>query len=30
LSSRFNPKVGLIRSWDHHKDVWDFPVIIDI
>ena len=29
LSSRYNPKVGLIRSWDHHKDVWDFPVIID-
>ena len=29
MSSRYNPKVGLIRSWDHHKDVWDFPVIID-
>jgi hypothetical protein len=29
LSTRFNPKVGAIRSWDHHADVWDFPVIID-
>ncbi|MGV3765139.1 MAG: glycoside hydrolase family 88 protein [Chitinophagaceae bacterium] len=29
LASRFNPKVGAIRSWDHHKDVWQFPVIID-
>lgn len=29
LSTRFNPKVGCIRSWDHHKEVWGFPVIID-
>lgn len=27
LSSRFNPKTGVIRSWDHGK--WQFPVIID-
>ncbi|MBK0382346.1 glycoside hydrolase family 88 protein [Pedobacter sp. SD-b] len=29
LSTRFNPKVGAIRSWDHNSDKWDFPVIID-
>ncbi|WP_321288732.1 glycoside hydrolase family 88 protein [uncultured Sunxiuqinia sp.] len=29
LSKRFNPKVGCIRSWDHHADRWDYPVIID-
>jgi rhamnogalacturonyl hydrolase YesR len=29
LVTRFNPKVGCIRSWDHHAEVWDFPVIID-
>ncbi len=29
LSTRFNPKVGCIRSWDFNKDVWQFPVIID-
>jgi len=29
LSTRFNPKVGCIRSWDHHKEQWDYPVIID-
>jgi hypothetical protein len=29
LSTRFNPKVGALRSWDHHQDVWGFPVIID-
>ncbi len=29
LSTRFNPKVGAIRSWDHNDDKWDFPVIID-
>ena len=29
LSTRFNPKIGCIRSWDHHKDQWEFPVIID-
>jgi unsaturated chondroitin disaccharide hydrolase len=26
---RFNPKTGCIRSWDHNKDKWDYPVIID-
>jgi rhamnogalacturonyl hydrolase YesR len=29
LSTRFNAKAGVIRSWDHHKEQWDFPVIID-
>ncbi|NCP05092.1 MAG: glucuronyl hydrolase [Flavobacteriales bacterium] len=29
LVTRFNPNVGCIRSWDHHKDKWEFPVIID-
>ena len=29
LSTRFNKKVGAIRSWDFNKKVWDFPVIID-
>ena len=29
LSSRFNPKVGCIRSWDFNKDKWAYPVIID-
>jgi len=29
LTTRFNPKVGCIRSWDHHKEQWNFPVIID-
>jgi len=29
LCTRFNPKVGCLRSWDHSKDKWDFPVIID-
>ncbi|MGS2738059.1 glycoside hydrolase family 88 protein [Sinomicrobium sp. M5D2P17] len=29
LIKRFNPRVGAIRSWDHNKDKWDFPVIID-
>ena len=27
LSTRFNPNVGCIKSWDHGK--WQFPVIID-
>lgn len=27
LATRFNPKVGCIRSWDNRK--WQFPVIID-
>jgi unsaturated chondroitin disaccharide hydrolase len=29
LTKRFNPKVGAIRSWDHHRELWGFPVIID-
>lgn len=29
LCTRFNAKVGCIRSWDHNKDKWDYPVIID-
>ncbi len=29
LATRYNPKVGLIRSWDSRKDVWQYPVIID-
>jgi unsaturated chondroitin disaccharide hydrolase len=28
LSTRFNPKVGSIKSWDNRKE-WQFPVIID-
>ncbi len=28
LNSRFYPKVGLIKSWDH-EPAWKFPVIID-
>jgi unsaturated chondroitin disaccharide hydrolase len=27
LATRFNPKVGQLRSWDHGK--WNFPVIVD-
>ncbi len=29
LITRYNPKVGAIRSWDHNSDKWQFPVIID-
>jgi len=29
LTSRFNPVTGCIRSWDHHKTQWEYPVIID-
>ena len=29
LSTRFNAKIGCIRSWDHHRNLWSFPVIID-
>ncbi|MEO7313329.1 MAG: glucuronyl hydrolase [Chitinophagaceae bacterium] len=29
LVTRFNPKTGVIRSWDHSKDKWANPVIID-
>jgi len=29
LSTRFNPQTGVIRSWDHNKNKWQYPVIID-
>lgn len=29
LATRYKPAVGLIRSWDHNKDKWQYPVIID-
>lgn len=29
LITRFNAKAGVIRSWDHGKDKWSYPVIID-
>lgn len=29
LITRYNPVVGCIRSWDHHADKWQYPVIID-
>lgn len=29
LSTRFNPNVGCIRSWDFLADRWAYPVIID-
>jgi hypothetical protein len=29
LATRFNPAVGTLRSWDHNRDKWGFPVIID-
>jgi hypothetical protein len=29
LSTRFNTKTGVIRSWDHSRDKWNNPVIID-
>ncbi len=29
LITRFNPVVGALRSWDHNRDKWAFPVIID-
>jgi len=29
LSTRFDPKIGCIRSWDHHRELWQYPVIID-
>lgn len=29
LIKRFKPAAGIIRSWDHHKEVWQCPVIID-
>lgn len=29
LCTRFDAKVGAIRSWDFNKEIWDYPVIID-
>jgi rhamnogalacturonyl hydrolase YesR len=29
LSTRFNSKTGLIRSWDFNGVTWQYPVIID-
>lgn len=29
LSGRFNPRTGVMRSWDHSSDKWINPVIID-
>ncbi|MCD8267148.1 MAG: glycoside hydrolase family 88 protein [Parabacteroides sp.] len=29
LATRFDERVGAIRSWDFNKDIWQFPVIID-
>ncbi|MDR2040568.1 MAG: glycoside hydrolase family 88 protein [Bacteroidales bacterium] len=29
LTSRYREKVGAIRSWDHNRDKWQYPVIID-
>jgi unsaturated chondroitin disaccharide hydrolase len=29
LITRFNEKVGSIKSWDFNQDIWDFPVIVD-
>ena len=29
LLTRFNPKIGAIRSWNHSKELFDYPVIID-
>ncbi|CCH01047.1 glycosyl hydrolase family 88 [Fibrella aestuarina BUZ 2] len=29
LAKRFKPTAGIIRSWDHHKEQWQCPVIID-
>lgn len=28
-TKRFNPHIGLIRSWDFHRKSWQYPVIID-
>lgn len=29
LITRYSPKVKSIRSWDHNRDRWKYPVIID-
>lgn len=29
LATRYNEKIGLIRSWDFNRQQWQYPVIID-
>ena len=29
LATRYDARVGLIRSWDHNRENWQYPVIID-
>ncbi len=29
LMTRYNSNIGLIRSWDFNKNIWQYPVIID-
>lgn len=29
LMTRYKPQIGLIRSWDFNKEIWQYPVIID-
>lgn len=29
LITRYNPQVKCIRSWDHNRNKWQYPVIID-
>ena len=29
LATRYDPRIGLIRSWDFNRDRWNYPVIID-
>ena len=29
LCTRYDSIIGCIKSWDHNKDKWQFPVIID-
>ncbi len=29
LITRFRDNIGCIRSWDHNRDKWQYPVIID-
>jgi len=29
LATRFNPVTGVIKSWDHQEQKWQYPVIID-
>jgi hypothetical protein len=29
LCTRYNEKIGSLRSWDFNQDIWEFPVIVD-